>query len=288
MTWSGTDPTATLAAMATQTRQQLADLDGLGARSRWQTTPISSDATASADTLEQLKQTQAKTCQVLTIHPWTQGCAETGQGILSQQSAGYLSPAQAITTAVNKLRDPHDPATAGCTELLAILVSANSLGTWISELERLLAWLPLPELQFCHTRARQLHTLKQDKLKTPAVAMYPHFKARQPHQIQTAADQRRHRGGLLAQMSATVEPDPVTALQDFMTRRQSERDTRLTAFNTWAAGLNPRPVPIIDLQGSGPGDLAGQLQQQMPDTVASLTALTVMIGPDGALDGYRS
>ena len=83
--------------------------------------------------------------------------------------------------------------------------------------------------------------------------MYPQFKARQPHQIETAADQRRHRGGLLAQMSATVEPDPVTALQDFMTRRQGERDTRLTAFNTWAAGLNPRPVPIIDLQGSGPG-----------------------------------
>ena len=283
-----TDPTATLTAMTTRTRAQQTRLDDLGTRSAWQAEPATGEATNSAATLEQLKQTQAKTCQVLTIHPWTQGSAETGQGRHSQQSAGYLSPAHAIATAVNKLRDPHDPATAGCTELLAILVSANSLATWISELERLLEWLPLPDLQFCHTRARQLHTLEQDKLKTPTVAMYPQFKTQQPHQIETAADQRRHRGGLLAQMSATVEPDPIATLQDFMTRRQSERDSQLTAFKTWLAGLNPRPVPIIDLQGSGPEDLASQLQQQMPDTVASLTALTVMTGSDGSLDGYRS
>ncbi len=49
-----------------------------------------------------------------------------------------------------------------------------------------------------------------------------------------------------------MEPDPVTTLKDFMTRRQSERDNQLAAFNTWSAGFNRSHSRVFDIRGKQP------------------------------------
>ncbi|WP_331352565.1 hypothetical protein [Cellvibrio sp. UBA7671] len=104
--------------------------------------------------------------KVLCAHPWAQGVGE------GDNHYRYLSTANAVATAANKLVDEYDHlAPTGVIDAVVLLISANGFFGFYETLNQFNAVFPLPATLMCERRAAQIASVESDKIILPVAAI---------------------------------------------------------------------------------------------------------------------
>jgi hypothetical protein len=128
--------------------------------------PVAAEASGSAVNYSALMNIISTDVKMVCIHPWTQG---VGQG---ESHFRYLSPANAIQAAANKLVDMPDFNRQTTTmDAIVLIVSAKSFDLFSATLKQFTNVFPLPDLLMCQRRAGQLSTVEKDKVLLPNAAI---------------------------------------------------------------------------------------------------------------------
>lgn len=266
-----------------------AALAAMASRSKWKAGGLAAGAGGIDGQRTAVSDLLASGGQVVTIHPWTQGAGDTGNGVRSEPARGWLSPAQAVQALVDKLKDKLDPAKDEAEELLLIMVSGSDYASWAASLAAFNSVLPLGDLSLCQRRAEQLATLEADKRQRIAASHNPRWRRLNGQQQGTGAAIRTQLGGLLARVEALFsDTDPLTDLQTFLDDRAAMLTERQQAWDDLRATLGPTTQQLYVAAGGSPEGLASQLQQSTPPNPgAPLCALVAVTGPAGSLDYFK-
>ncbi|BES69737.1 hypothetical protein RE428_08000 [Marinobacter nanhaiticus D15-8W] len=266
-----------------------ASLAAISSRSKWKPGDLASGAGGIVEQRAALSDLLASGGQVVTIHPWTQGAGDTGNGVRSEPARGWLSPAQAVQALVDKLKDKLDPAKDESEELLLIMVSGSDYGSWARSLAAFNSVLPLGDLSLCQRRAEQLATLEADKRQRIAASHNPRWRRLNGQQHGTGAAIRTQLGALLARVETlSSDTDPLMDLQAFLDNRTAMLTERQRAWDDLRGTLGPTTQQLYVAAGGSPEGLAAQLQQSSPPNPgAPLCALVAVTGPAGCLSYFK-
>jgi hypothetical protein len=128
--------------------------------------PVAANAVGSIAEHGQIVDAMLAGLKVLCVHPWAQGVGE------GENHYRYLSTANALDTAANKLLDEYDHLTpAGVIDAVVLLISANGFFGFYETLKIFNAVFPLPETVMCERRAAQIASVESDKVVLPMAAI---------------------------------------------------------------------------------------------------------------------
>ncbi|MEH6649993.1 MAG: hypothetical protein V7707_08225 [Motiliproteus sp.] len=256
-------------------------LGAIAGRSKWQAGALAGGAASIEAQRTALAALLNSGGQLLTLHPWTRGAADSGTGLYGDAARGYLSPQQAVQALGDKLTDVMDSGKDGAGEILLVMISGNNYGSWAQSLAALNAVLPLADLPLCQRRAEQLAALEDDKLQRLEAPNNPHW--RQQGQPAAADQLRTTLGAVLARVEALAnDSDPLAELQGFLTRRGADLADRRQSWADLQVALAGGAGVVWSDTAANPQALAQALQQiEPPNPGAPLCALVAMTGPTG-------
>ncbi|HEO9045966.1 TPA: hypothetical protein QIF36_004173 [Enterobacter kobei] len=201
-------------------------------------------------------------CSVIDISPWSPGVG------LSNPSGLYLSPENAVTAAINKMR-----AARPEQDVTAVLFSTPDLTGFISTLNAAADVFPLAQLMQVCRRANTALTLEQTKMQIPSgPGSFP------PVALLSVAT-LRHASAAQALIDAASSETNNTeeALKAF----QAQRAEMLSAARKQLDDIAGQSLPVMAVSVSG--DVAGairEMSEQVPYPDHVFTLCLVFIGDD--------
>jgi hypothetical protein len=221
---------------------------------------------------------------VACVHPWVQGIGE-GDGHYR-----YLSRANAVKAAAEKLTDQHDYASpSGTIDVLVVLISADGFFGFSEALKQFNSVFPLPQTMLCARRAGQIASVEADKIVLPTAAMNARWVGHSLgdyHGITSAA-------GAVGEYSAHAEAyelgavDPTQELNDLIAKKASLIAESQSALLVVQAAFNGGEGVAKFIGNKTPAQAKALLEASGAGHDAPLCCCVVFTSPPGELELLR-
>ncbi|EJL6470710.1 hypothetical protein NMR78_003190 [Vibrio cholerae] len=193
------------------------------------------------------------------------------------ESGCYLSPANATKTLAAKLRDlsdTHKPK--GQLYAVAIMVSTQSLGEFVSTLSAVTRVFPLPDWCQCYRQAEAMSKQEAEKLHQPAGIIQPRFKPYAHLNANPLNDYFAAQGAQIATLeSLASDSSHVIGKLSALAQKRANRLSEITATINALKSLSGS-VYSIKLSGT-PESIATQLEQAAAPSTCPHTIASVLI-----------
>ncbi|RRN04752.1 hypothetical protein EIM44_04760 [Bibersteinia trehalosi] len=201
-------------------------------------------------------------------HNWSHG--------IKEQSGKYLSPENAVKAFTKKLTDYSDPNRPnGVQDVVLIMVTANDIDVFISQLERVSILLPEPTFKQAIDYAKSAKSLQDTKMvKTPTISS-PAFSNNADITPGSARTMQSIMRNAQSMATAAKASNPMQAIQKLLKAKQQREQQNEVKVNQ----LLTTQVQIYSFADSGYLETAAtKMHLNLPDASNVFTACVMFIG----------
>ncbi|WP_392433205.1 hypothetical protein ACF3VQ_02080 [Yersinia sp. HM-2024] len=207
------------------------------------------------------------TCSTVAVHPWAFGVGQT------EKSGSFLSPANAINALASRLA-----GTDNNQDVLILLITANTLGEFITLLTAAGDVFPIPALTQVQRRAKAALSLDVSKMQIPARP--GGLPAAAPLSV-TTARQASGAQALQKAISDTAAGSSSAAIGSALTAFSQQRAALLAEAKNSLAQLQGASVPVWSLSVEGNTQTAiAEMKKDIPDSQAIFSLAILFVGAD--------
>lgn len=224
---------------------------------------------------------------MITIHPWTYGIAETGQGKYSEQLRGFLSIENALGHLDHKLADIEDAATSSANEMIVISMSATTPENFLTSIKSINQVFPIGDLLLCQKRIEQILIDKTEKMNRKQPAHNPYWQDFETVSIEVCGSLIELSEEIMSSLEALADDgNPITELQNFINEKKEEMTTIESSWSNLMAGLASDSINVSFSTLSQPYNVA-DLNNIQNNNSNSFAAVVALVGKDGDLNIFR-